>query len=196
MPVYISWSRAQGAESHWPSAVCCACRHARALQSCLTLCNPRLFATTRLFATPDSLQPPGSSVHGILQARVLEWVAMPSSEGSSWRRTLCNPRLFATPDSLQPPGSSVHGILQARVLEWVAMPSSEGSSWRRDQTRVSCSSYTAGNFFTAEPPRKPRLLCNFKQVTYALWVLVFSSLEWTACALSSATYIQPQNLAT
>jgi len=151
MPVYISWSRAQGAESHWPSAVCCACRHARALQSCLTLCNPRLFATTRLFATPDSLQPPGSSVHG---------------------------------------------ILQARVLEWVAMPSSEGSSWRRDQTRVSCSSYTAGNFFTAEPPRKPRLLCNFKQVTYALWVLVFSSLEWTACALSSATYIQPQNLAT
>ena len=27
--------------------------------------------------------PPGSSVHGILQARVLEWVAMPSSRGSS-----------------------------------------------------------------------------------------------------------------
>ena len=26
---------------------------------------------------------PGSSVHGILQARVLEWVAMPSSRGSS-----------------------------------------------------------------------------------------------------------------
>ena len=36
----------------------------------------------------DSLQPhdcgpPGSSVHGILQARRLEWVAMPSSRGSS-----------------------------------------------------------------------------------------------------------------
>ena len=27
--------------------------------------------------------PPGSSVHGILQARILEWVAMPSSRGSS-----------------------------------------------------------------------------------------------------------------
>ena len=27
---------------------------------------------------------PGSSVHGILQARTLEWVAMPSSRGSSW----------------------------------------------------------------------------------------------------------------
>ena len=29
---------------------------------------------------------PGSSVHGILQARVLEWVAMPSSRGSFWPR--------------------------------------------------------------------------------------------------------------
>ena len=28
--------------------------------------------------------PPGSSVQGILQARILEWVAMPSSRGSSW----------------------------------------------------------------------------------------------------------------
>ena len=27
--------------------------------------------------------PPGSSVHGVLQARILEWVAMPSSRGSS-----------------------------------------------------------------------------------------------------------------
>ena len=30
--------------------------------------------------------PPGSSVHGILQARILEWVAMPSSRGSSRAR--------------------------------------------------------------------------------------------------------------
>ena len=28
--------------------------------------------------------PPGSSVHGILQARILEWVATPFSRGSSW----------------------------------------------------------------------------------------------------------------
>ena len=40
-------------------------------QSCLTLCNPM-----------DS-SPPGSSAHGILQGRTLEWVAMPSSRGSS-----------------------------------------------------------------------------------------------------------------
>ena len=35
---------------------------------------------------PMNCKPPGSSVHGILQARILEWVAMPSSRGSSWPR--------------------------------------------------------------------------------------------------------------
>ena len=30
--------------------------------------------------------PPGSSIHGILQARILEWVAIFSSRGSSWPR--------------------------------------------------------------------------------------------------------------
>ena len=36
--------------------------------------------------------PPGSSVHGVLQARTLEWVAMPSSRGSSqpWESTAIN----------------------------------------------------------------------------------------------------------
>jgi len=35
-----------------------------------------------------SCSPPGSSVHGILQARKLEWVAMPFSRGSSGPRDL------------------------------------------------------------------------------------------------------------
>ena len=35
------------------------------------------------FCDPIDCSPPGSSVHGILQARILEWVAMPSSRGSS-----------------------------------------------------------------------------------------------------------------
>ena len=38
----------------------------------------------RLFATPWTVgSPPGSSVHGILQARILEWVAISFSRGSS-----------------------------------------------------------------------------------------------------------------
>ena len=50
------------------------CMHAKSLQSCPTLCKPMDYS------------PPGSSVHGILQARKLEWVAMPSSRRSSWLR--------------------------------------------------------------------------------------------------------------
>ena len=45
--------------------------HAKSLQSCPTLCDPVDYS------------PPDFSVHGILQARILEWVAMPSSRGSS-----------------------------------------------------------------------------------------------------------------
>ena len=44
---------------HW-----CVC--AKSLQSCPTLCDPM------------DCSPPGSSVHGILRSRILEWVAMPS----------------------------------------------------------------------------------------------------------------------
>ena len=43
-------------------------------QSCLTLWDPMDYS------------PSGFSVHGISQARILEWVVMPSSRGSSWPR--------------------------------------------------------------------------------------------------------------
>ena len=51
----------------YKDAMCCA----KLLQSCPTLRNPM------------DHSPPGFSVHGILQAKMLEWVAMPSSRGSS-----------------------------------------------------------------------------------------------------------------
>ena len=47
---------------------------AKSLQSCLTLCDPM------------DCSLPGFSVHVILQARTLEWVAMPSSRRFSWPR--------------------------------------------------------------------------------------------------------------
>ena len=72
---------------------------------------------------------PGSSVHGILQARILEWVAIsfsitPAAAAKSLQScpTLCDPMDGSLP------GSSVHGILQARILQWVAMPSSRRAS--------------------------------------------------------------------
>ena len=51
--------------------------------------KPVLYLVAQLFPTlcdPTDCSPPGSSVHGILQARILEWVAMPSSRGSSQPR--------------------------------------------------------------------------------------------------------------
>ena len=59
------------------------CMHAKLLQSCPTICNPM---DSRL---------PGSSVHGILQARILEWVAI------SFSRESCNPGI--EPGSLMSP---------------------------------------------------------------------------------------------
>ena len=51
-----------------------ACVYMLVTQSCLTLCNPM------------DCSPPGSSVHEILQARLLEWVAISYSRGSSQPR--------------------------------------------------------------------------------------------------------------
>ena len=53
----------------WPLCVC-----VKSLYLCLTLCNP------------IDCSPPGSSVHGVILARILEWVFISSSRGSSQPR--------------------------------------------------------------------------------------------------------------
>ena len=81
---------------------------AKSLQSCPTLCDP----------TDGSA--PGSPVPGILQARILEWVAIllqcMKVKSESERAQLC-PTL-SDPMDCSLPGFSVHGIFQARELEW------------------------------------------------------------------------------
>ena len=115
--------------------------HAKSLQSYSTLWDPMEYSL------------PCSSLHGILQARILEWVAMPSSRGSSQprdgTRDSCGSCRFFTSEppgkpkehtaaaakSLQlcmgsPPGSPIPGILQARTLEWVAISFSNAWKWK------------------------------------------------------------------
>ena len=124
--------------------------HAKLLQMCPTLCGP------------IGCSLPGFSVCGILQARILEWVAISSSRGSSqsnprflhllqwqvssfplappgkprkwtWKwKSLSRVRLFATTWTVARPGFSVCGILQAGILERVAISFSRASSWCRD----------------------------------------------------------------
>ena len=125
-------------------------------QSCPTLC--------------DSMDcgPRGSSVYGISQARVLEWVAISSSRGSSGARDqthiscltggflttepLHKPLscIIAAAKSLQScptlcdpidgslPGSPVPGILQARTLEWVSISFSNAWKWKVKVKSLSC----------------------------------------------------------
>ena len=130
----------------------CKFSESEVAQSCRTLCN----------RTDGSL--PGSAVHGIFQARILEWAAISFSFLNLKRVKfkLCKRNLhknsgtilsfFALrcclvikscrtlwdPMDCSPPGSSVHGIFQTRILEWVAISSSKGFSQPRDQTQVFC----------------------------------------------------------
>ena len=72
---------------------------AKSLQSCLTLCDPI-----------DS-SPSGSSVHGILQARILDWVAISFSNACMHAKSLQSCPTLCNPMDSSPPGPSVHGIL-------------------------------------------------------------------------------------
>ena len=87
------------------------------LRLCPTLCDPMDYS------------PLGSSVHEILQARILEWVTVPSSRepttaaaAAAAAKSLQSCPTLCDPIDGSPIGSSVSGILQARIiLEWVAI---------------------------------------------------------------------------
>ena len=82
--------RKQGINSEAPDFItgnvyCYCCKP---LQSCPTLCDPI-----------DS-SPPGSAIPGILQARIVEWVAISFSNAGKWKvkvKSLSRVRLLATP---------------------------------------------------------------------------------------------------
>ena len=82
--------------------IAAAATAAKSPQSCLTLCDT------------INNSPPGSSVPGILQATILEWVAISFSNACMHAQslqlcpTLCDPR------DGSPLGSPVPGILQKR----------------------------------------------------------------------------------
>ena len=132
---------------------CITCVCVLAAQSCLTLCDPM------------DCSPPGSSVLGILQARILKWVAIPFSRGFSWcrdwtwvsctgRQILYHQRrplyhlliakslqscpILCDPIDGSPPGSPIPGILQARTLEWVATSFSNALKWKVKVKSLSC----------------------------------------------------------
>ena len=90
-------------------------------QSRLTLCNP------------TDCSPPGSSVHGILQARILEWIVISFFRGSSQPRdqtqasivkSLSHIRLFATPWTVAYQASPSMGFYRQEYQSALPLPSS------------------------------------------------------------------------
>ena len=97
-----------------PGSIKTAKKKSEVAQSCLTLCDP------------VDCSPPGSSVYGILQARILEWVAISFSRGSSqprdWTRVSCIAGrcfiLWATREGHQgnPPGREVESCINESYM--------------------------------------------------------------------------------
>ena len=111
--------------------------------SCPTLCDPMDYS------------PPGCSVHGILQVRILEWVAIPFTEIFPTQRL--NPGLLHCRWILY----HLSNQESPKILEWIAYPFSRRSFLPRNQTRVCC---IAGGFFTSWATREALYLsksCNF-----------------------------------
>ena len=102
---HYSLTRALSKPSKWLKEFMCTslktqCACAQSPHSCLTLCDPRTVAHQAALSM------------GILQARILEWVAMSSSRGSSWPRdptcTSCVSGIagcFFTTETLSPWGA-------------------------------------------------------------------------------------------
>ena len=103
-------------------------RKSKVTQSCLTLCYPM------------DCSPPGSSVHGILLARILEWVAISFSRGSSrardhtWVFRIAG-RLFttwATRESENERGGTISEVIKSQHPWHSSSANRESSLWARN----------------------------------------------------------------
>ena len=135
------------------------------------------------FSDPMDCSLPGSSIHGIFQAKVLEWGAVAFSDMCVYTHihtyiyihthtythtctyvcvcvcVYCAKLLQSCPtlcDAMDHNllGSSVYRIVQAWILEWVTMPFSRESSQPRDWTCISYISCIAGGFFSTSATRE------------------------------------------
>ena len=83
------------------------------MQDDVTVAVCLLLSSVRLFATP-STSPPGSSVRGIIQARIQEWVVIPFSRGSSRPRDQTQVSCIAG-EPLEPPGKPIKVVSSFKI---------------------------------------------------------------------------------
>ena len=95
---------------------------AKLLQSCLTLCDP------------IDGSPPGSPVPGILQARILEWVAISFSNAWKWKvkgKSLSHVWLFATPWTAAYQAPPSMGLSRQEYWSGLPLPSPDMKEYER-----------------------------------------------------------------
>ena len=98
-------------QSSFPSAALC-------VRVCVCVC---VCAHTLSLSSPMDYHPPGSSVHGVSQARILEWVAISFSRGSSrstdWTQISCTAGRFFTAESPGKPPVAFYILPNSKVLK-------------------------------------------------------------------------------
>ena len=91
------------------------------MSGCYCCCCQSL-SRVQLFCNPVDCSLPGSSVHGIFQARILEWVSISYSRGSSLPRdqtqVSCIAGGFFTPE---PPGKTVWMLENVQMLDYYVL---------------------------------------------------------------------------
>ena len=96
------------------SIIISAAADAKSLQSCPTLCNPW------------DVSPPGFPIPGILQARTLEWVAIPFSKAWKWKvkmKSFSRVRLLVTPRTTAYQAPPSMGFSRQEYWSGVPLPS-------------------------------------------------------------------------
>ena len=143
-----------------------------------TLCNPM------------DCSPPGSSVHGIPQARILEWVAMPSSRGSSCISCIGRRMLYHWATWEAPLGPA------AGTGSWRKLCGLQGGAltllpWGRCQTSCRPAPLTASRSTHSWPCRMPpsRLCCSLLSPPYSTSQnhaekQYICSITWKTCEIS------------
>ena len=124
---------------------------------------------------------PGSSVHGIFQARVLEWGAIAFSAlyiaaaAAAATKSLQSCPTLCDPMDSSPPGFSVHRIFQARILEWVA------TSFSKIKTAAAAATKSLQSCPTLCNPRD-----SSQPGSSVPGILQARTLEWVAISFSNA----------
>ena len=129
---------------------------------------------------PDCLQscglwpsssPPGSSVHRILQARILDWVAISSSRGSSW------------------PGDGICVLTSPALAGGFFTTSSTWEWWWTSFHIPACHLYTLfremfSDFCSFSVLFSNYFCCSFSKVLYIFSIQAFCQIKWLASIFS------------